>query len=379
MSESGAQATLDTIKVPGMDAPREGVPVEKTKGNQPKSQVAKEHEKPDQLAEAKAKFDELLAKKNAEEGPKKKAERKARAKVDPLVFDDDADDEAPPAGAEKHAPIKVEAEKAPEPEKPKDAEAEKRRSKLLLAGHPKKAIESLSDEEVGEWWTKQEERERVQALSLQRASEAERKLQEATKKEPEPQAGVPTGQLDLDEVTQELTDQFGEEEGQALLKVFSKLVAPLQAENAAIKAVIQAARDKGLQDISTRNRARLAEKLPSLKENDETWNTIHDLAVRASEKEPSKYSSAEAASDDVFNRLYGDVLAKPATPEEPAKPDEKAKEKARIQASSPTQPTATKRDRKFTETDAAKAAFRHLFKHPGDVDGAKRSYANMNV
>lgn len=376
MSEQSAQTTLYSLKIPGMDAPVPGAPVEPQKGNQPKSKVAKEREAPNQLAEAKAKFDELLAARNAVEGPKKKAARKERAKVDPMVFEEPDDDEAP-AGAKALEPVKAaEPEKT---EKPKDAEAEKRRSKLLLAGHPKKAIESLSDEEVGEWWTKQEERERVQALSLQRASEAERKLQEATKKEPEPLAGVPTDSLDLDGLSEELTDQFGEDEGKALLKVFSKLVAPLQAENAAIKAVLQAARDKGIKDISARNRERLAEKLPSLKENDETWDVIHDLAVRASEKEPSKYSKAEDAYDDVFSRLYGDVLKKPATPEEPAKSEDAAKEKARIAASSPTQPTAKQRERKYTETDAAKAAFRHLFRHPGDVDGAKRSYANMNV
>jgi hypothetical protein len=373
MSESGAQQTLDALKIPGMDAPLAGAPAEEIRGKQPKSKVAKERELPNQLVEAKAKFDELLKASKEKDEPKRKAERKAKAKEDPMVFEEPDDDEAP-KGAQALAPVKAEPKEEP---KPKDAEAEKLRSKLLLAGHPKKAIESLSDSEVGEWWTKQEERERAQALSLQRASEAERKLQEATKKEPEPQTGVPTDSLDLDEAGDALMDQFGEDEGKALLKVFSKLVAPLQQENAQIKAILKAARDRGIHDISARNRDRLSEKLPSLKEND-ALECLHEHAVRASEKDPSKYPSAEAAYDDTFQLFYGDVL-KPATPEEPAKPDESARDKARIQASAVTQPTAKQRERKFTELDASKAAFRHLFKHPGDVDGAKRSYANMNV
>lgn len=310
------------------------------------------------LADAKAKFEALLASRRGPAPEEPKAE------------------EAAPEEAKKEEPAKEAAPApAPEPVKAKSPEVEKLRNKLLLAGNPKRAVESLDDEEVAEWWKRQEERERTAALALQRASDLERQLKEATDTEPEEPQGVPTSdQSDLNAIAASLSDQFGEDEAKAIVSVLKAVIDPIRKENEAIKAVIQEAQKNGRAQLEQRNRDRLAKDLPALKESGAAWNAIQREAQERFAKEPSKYASPDEAYSEAFQELYGAVLpAKSAATDEP----DTGKAKARIAASSHTAPSSQKGTKKITPVDAARAAFVHLTKNPGDTDGARRTYGQL--
>lgn len=327
----------------------------------------------DSLAAHKAKFSELL-RKQAEGDKLEKAvadtardeKKKERAAKKPKQ-------EKVAAEAEKPAETTEDPAEAPQ-EVARDPEAEKLRAKLLLAGSPKKALESLSDQEVREWWQKQEERERAQSLALERASAAEKKLAALEETTEKSEQGVPTDGPDLEEIASELADRFGEEESGALLGALKVLVAPMARELEEVKSLINAAREKGVQDISQRNRDRLAQKLPSLKENDAAWQILQAQVLETFQKEPSKFSSAEDAFDHVFNAVYGPVLEAQAETKAEVQQDA-AKEKARIAASTPTPPGSTRREKRPTPYDAAFDAWKVLNKNPDDLEGAKRAYS----
>lgn len=307
----------------------------------------------DRLAESKAKFEELLAKRREADKPKKEEPEPAEAKAE-------KEEVAPPA---------------PEPAKAKSPEVEKLRNKLLLAGNPKRAVESLDDDEVGEWWKRQEERERTASLALQRASDLERQLQEATgKKTEEPQA-VPTSvESDLEDLEDALKDQFGEDESKALISVLRAVVDPIRKENDQIKAVIMEAQKNGRAQLEQRNRDRLAKDLPALKESTAAWNAVQREAQERFTREPAKYASPDEAYSEAFKDLYGAVLpAKSSAPDEV----ETGKAKARIAASAHTPPSSQKSQRRSTPADASRAAFLHLQKNPGDTDGARRAYGSL--
>lgn len=302
-------------------------------------------------------------------------QQKERRKLDKVAKAEKEPQEATAAPEAKPEPVKV----APEP--PKAAapspELEKLRAKLLLAGAPKKAIETLSDDEVRDWWKGQEERVKNDTLAYQRASEAEKKLaalQGTTEKVAEQ---VPTATSDLQEIASELADKFGEDETGVLLTALQKLVAPLQRELKETRDILANARERGLQDISTKNRDRLAAKLPMLKENDNAWKVIQAQALERSKSDPSKFSSADAVYDDVFNDLYGGIQVE--APRVAPVPDKAADEKARVQASALTPPGTTKREKKVTPMDAAFAAFKLLRKNPEDLDGAKRAFSQASL
>lgn len=310
------------------------------------------------LADAKAKFEALLASRRSPAPEEPKAE------------------EAPTEEAPKaEEPTKEAAPPAAEPVKAKSPEVEKLRNKLLLAGNPKRAVESLDDEEVAEWWKRQEERERTAALALQRASDLERQLKEATDNEPEEPQGVPTSDTsDLNAIAASLSDQFGEDEAKAIVSVLKAVIDPLRKENEAIKAVIQEAQKNGRAQLEQRNRDRLAKELPALKESSAAWNAIQRDAQERFAKEPSKYASPDEAYSEAFQELYGAVLpAKGSATDEP----DTGKAKARIAASSHTAPSSQKGAKKITPVDAARAAFVHLTKNPGDTDGARRTYGQL--
>lgn len=311
------------------------------------------------LADAKAKFEALLA------------SRRGPAPEEPK-----AEEAAPKEPEEKEEPAKEAAPApAPEPVKAKSPEVEKLRNKLLLAGNPKRAVESLDDEEVAEWWKRQEERERTAALALQRASDLERQLKEATDTEPEEPQGVPTSDTsDLNAIAASLSDQFGEDEAKAIVSVLKAVIDPIRKENEAIKAVIQEAQKNGRAQLEQRNRDRLAKELPALKESGAAWNAIQREAQERFAKEPSKYASPDEAYSEAFQELYGAVLpAKGSATDEP----DTGKAKARIAASSHTAPSSQKGTKKITPVDAARAAFVHLTKNPGDTDGARRTYGQL--
>ncbi len=310
----------------------------------------------DRLAESKAKFEELLAKRREADKPKEPEEP-----------------EPPKAEAEE----KKEEAAPPKPEqaKAKNPEIEKLRNKLLLAGNPKRAVESLDDDEVGEWWKRQEERERTASLALQRASDLERQLQEATgKKTEEPQAVPTSAAPDLEDLEEALTDQFGEDESKALISVLRAVVDPIRKENDQIKAVIMEAQKNGRAQLEQRNRDRLAKELPALKESTAAWSAIQREAQERFTREPAKYASPDEAYSEAFKDLYGAVLpAKSSTPDAEAE----GKAKARISASAHTPPSSQKSTKRSTPADASRAAFLHLQKNPGDTEGARRAYGSL--
>jgi hypothetical protein len=311
--------------------------------------------KPDPLASHKAAFDKLIS------------ERKTEPSKQYATVDKPKKAEAVKAAEPEPAEAEGAEETKPEPKKP--AELTGLRQRLVLAGNPRKAVESLSDTEVDEWWTKQEQRERSAATAIQRTAELEKKLAENTKSSEPPE--VPTDDLDLEEIASKLSSQFGEDEGKALADVLQSLIAPLQQENKAIKELIETARKRGQEEISDRNRKRLAKLLPAVKENADVWSSIQRRAQEEWQKDPQKFSTAEEAYDDSFQKLYGALL--PQEPSPAAVPDN-AKEKARIAASAVTAPNSQKRERVYTPIDAHRAAFNALLKNENDVAGAQRAF-----
>lgn len=327
----------------------------------------------DPLADQKAAFQTLLAAQREqtklesgvrdspllEEKPKKSA--KAAAKPA----------EKPAAEVETEAPAAPAIAAKPEV----SHETEKLRAKLLLAGFPKEAIESTTEDKLRSWWQGQEEREQARAAALQRASDLEKRFTQTTSKPAEPSdEGVPTAEEDLDDIAKELSDQFGEDEAGALLKAVKKLVEPYRAKTDRLEAFIESARKRGAQDISQRNRARLAEKMPMLKDNDRAWSLIHSHVEQVFQNEPNKHSSAEAAFDDIYQAIYGGIEVAKEAPASAPDPDRYAEEKARIAASAPTVPDSHRHQKVSSPTDRAFAAFKVLRKNPEDLEGAQRAY-----
>ncbi len=304
---------------------------------------------PDRLSAAKAAFDSLLASQKANDVPDIKAATKAALAVKP----------------EKAAPAKVEAKAPAAPQK--NPEDEKLRNKLRLAGHPQKAIESLSDSEVREWWTLQEQRERDNAEVRERAAALQRSTKATS--QPEPDDGVPTGELDLEDIAEELKAQFGEDEAGALRRALETLMTPIVNRVHLLEGVIQKAQEKGKASIVESNRQRLAEKVPHLKDNDRAWSIVQSQVEAAFAKDPAAYASAEAGFDDITQALFPDSFVE-REPEE----DKAETLKARIAAAAPTPPKSQKSTKKATPIDAAYMAFQVLDKDNDDLDGARRAF-----
>jgi hypothetical protein len=315
------------------------------------------NEKTQSLAEARAKFEEILAKRRAEdsdEEPKAKPEKKAKAPAKPA--------------------------KAAQEEPPKeDPETKRYRAKLALAGYPEKAMESLSGDDLREWWQKVEERESAQAKALERASVAEKKLKALTETagDEEPKKGVPTSDPDLEEIAAELADQFGESEAGVFLKALHKLTEPLQAKVNDLEGIIRAAQSKGVEDISAKNRNRLSESWPHLKDNDRAWSIVQQQVLDGFKADPSRWKTPEAAFDDVIEGLYGG-LEKPTNGngahDSSEDEDETADLKDKIAASAPSTSERKGKPRPLTPMDAAKAAYKVLLQDPDDVVSASRAY-----
>src|SRR5678816_4491846 len=102
MEHPSAQETLDNLSIPGQ-------PPKPSPEGARKKPPAKEVSAPlaDSLKAAKEKFEEVLERQRAPKG------KKAPAKEVVLEAEDD-DEEAPPKGAEAHAPVKAQAEKPQE-------------------------------------------------------------------------------------------------------------------------------------------------------------------------------------------------------------------------------------------------------------------------
>lgn len=354
MTKNQKPTVLDSIPVPGAPAPAALKP---KKASGP-------------LAAARRSFDNLLAQQKEQARLEAGGEPRALIEARGEPVEPEVEEETEPAEAEVTAP----ATEQPAQVAKESRELERLRAKLLLASVPKRVVESLSDDEAREMWSGMEDRERASAIALQRASESEKRLKETTSKQAEPMR-VPTAELDLDEIHSELQETFGEDEANALLKAIQKLVGkevePLRADTASFKGMLEEAKKMGTKSVSKTNLDRLAEKLPLLKDNQRAREFLEQQVIQAFEKDPSKYSSAEAAFDDVFTAVYGDVLeASPATSAQ----DKLAKEKSRIGASALSHPGSRKSDRKPTQMDAAFSAFQALNKNPEDLEGARAAY-----
>ena len=330
----------DLSGIPGQDNPE---PQEKPKG-------------PDPLAEAKAKFNELLAKQRDDSNLAKPI-RKTGPKD------------------EEEAPV-AEPEKQKKPEKP--AELTGLRQRLVLAGIPRKLVEPLSDSEVAEVWKKQEERENAAADAIRRASELEKQLAPKAAAKSEPLAGVPTDEVDLEALTSTLSDQFGEEESQAIANTLKASVEPLLTKIARLESIIEAARKSGEEREVKTNRARLSEKLSMLKENDAAWNGLEAIVRTRIETQSSKYPTVEAVFDEVFGDLYGEIVAERAAAI-PAPEDKTREQKARIAASATSAPATSRKAKEYGPVDAHRAAYETLLKNPDDVEGARKNYGRYVV
>ena len=333
------------------------------------------------LAEAKLAFENLLAQQKAgDELDPKKAEKAARdglkAKAEKPAKKAKAAEKPAEAPQEAKGEEKAEepAQKPKESKPAKSGEMDRLRAKLLLSGAPKAAVETLSDDDVREWNRNQEERERDRQAAFERAAAAEKKLAETTSKNPEPTKGVPTEELDLDEIASQLSAQFGEDEAGLFVKALNAVTDPLLKRIGEMENVLNEARKRGVETISKSNRERLSEKLPFLAESDDAWKVLQDLVESDFKSNPSAYKSAEEGFDKRFQQLYGPLI--PARIEEvelEQEAEDRADARAQIAAATPTPPNSTKREKKLTPNDAAYAVFKHLDSgDPEDIEGARR-------
>lgn len=329
----------------------------------PPPATEKATEGPDAHAQAKAAFQSLLKDQKAGEQPNVKAAKAASEAA---------------GKPEKTKPPQKAAEEPKEAAPPADPEVEKLRRKLRLAGTPEKAIKSLSDSEVREWWSLEEERESVRADALQRAAAAEKKLSAVSKAtaEEEPNNGVPTSNTDLDDIAEELAAQFGETESGTILKALERLTAPMTTRLQQLEDVIRAAQEKGREDIASKNRTRLAEQLTL---SDKAWESLKKEVLQAFQDDPKAYPTPEEAFDDVFQARYGDILAeRESTRASEADPQKELK--AKIKDASPSSPASQKTAKKVEPKDAAFAAWRALLKNGAeDVEGAQRAFSRAGL
>jgi len=330
------------------------------------------------LAEAKLAFDNLLAQQKAgDELDPKKAEKAAKDGLRKKAEKPVKQAKSVQKAAEEPKGEEAAAEPAAKPKESKPAksgEMDRLRAKLLLSGAPKAAVETLSDDDVREWNRNQEERERDRQAAFDRAAAAEKKLAETTSKTPEPTKGVPTEELDLEDIASQLATQFGEDEGGLFMKALQAVTAPLLTRIGEMETVLNDARKRGVETISKTNRERLSEKLPFLAESDEAWKVLHDLVEADFKSNPSAYKSAEEGFDKRFEQLYGPLV--PAHIEEvelESEAEDKADQRAQIAASAPTPPNVTKREKKLSPEQAAYAVFKHLDSGDAeDIEGARR-------
>lgn len=174
---------------------------------------------------------------------------------------------------------------------------------------------------------------------------------------------------DYDSIQAELSEQFGEEEGAILGKTLRALLEPRERRISHLENLIEKAVEQSKLQASKSNRSRLAKDYPHLEDGDDAWGIIQSQAQ--SLMSSGKYESTEEAFNAVAQMLYGEVKAKA---------EEDAEEVAsRIAASTPTQPSAARRERKLTNEQKSRMIFDHLAKNPDDAAGAKRLAQQLRV
>lgn len=187
-------------------------------------------------------------------------------------------------------------------------------------------------------------------------AEAKSKLQE---KETPPKKEEPKTS-DFDAVQAELAEQFGEEEGEILAKSLRALLEPREARISHLEKLIEKAVEQSKVQSAKSNRSRLAKDYPHLEDSDDAWDVISAQAQTAFAS--GKYETSEEAFDSVALALYGEPKKRAEI--------EAEEEASRIAASTPTQPSSAKRERKLSMEQKSFEVFKHLLKNPQDKAGA---------
>lgn len=270
----------------------------------------------------------------------------------------------PPKKAEKPA----EEPKAEEAPKPKvSTRVQRIRDSLEKEGVSKKALDALDDDEVVEFWEREETR-----------NEASRSLHRELQEAKAPKAPPPEPEKDTseDDVMAALVEQFGESEAKAIAKIMVAREKALDKRIASLESMLEKARESGQRKIIEDNRERLAERLPTLADNDKAWGHIERAVLAAFKENAQAYDSAEDAFDAIFEDLYGD-MAKPEAKQEEEEPKTEAKNgedlKSAIEASAPSLPGKSQSERRLSAYEKHRKVFNHLKKHPDDVAGAMKA------
>ena len=191
-------------------------------------------------------------------------------------------------------------------------------------------------------------------------------MREQLKPKPEPEKPKAS---DFDSVQARLAEQFGDEEGEILAGALKDLLAPREQRIANLEQMIQRAVEQSKTVSAKTNRSRLAKDHPVLSDNDDAWEIVQERAQKLIGE--GKHLTADDAYESVATALYG----KPVKAH-----NEDAEELAsRISASTPTQPSSARRERKLSPTEAMRSVFDHLVKNPDDVNGAKRLSKELRI
>ena len=190
-------------------------------------------------------------------------------------------------------------------------------------------------------------------------AEAKAKAEPPKKEEPKPS--------DYDTIQAELSEQFGEEEGQILGRTLRALLEPREQRISQLEKLIERAVEQSKIQSAKANRSRISKEYDHLADDDEAWEIVKSQADARYAQ--GKHETQDEAYEYVANALYGAVKSKAV--------EDAEEEASRIAASTPTQPSSTSRERKASKEQRARALFNHLLKNPDDVAGAQRVAENL--
>lgn len=202
--------------------------------------------------------------------------------------------------------------------------------------------------------TKKAEPDRTAVLEKQIA-ELSKKL--ADKEAPAPKEEKPDFRK---QATAHFKDQFGDEEGDALMAVVNPLLDRLEQMEGAVRSAVE----RGMKQQAKSARKSLGEKFERLKASDDAWEMVRAQGDALIAKDAERFASPEEAYAHVAESLYGAPEAEEETEEEDD--DDHAEEVASAEVTSPTR---TRTERKLTPEQRSKAVFMHLFEG-GDLGGA---------
>jgi hypothetical protein len=290
------------------------------------------------------------------------------------------DGEKPPAKKAKKQPKEAEPEGDASSDEVVDEtpDVQKAREFLRLRGSvPDSVIERLTAEETLDWATSSSKNAADVDRAFMERAELQKELRElreaADAKGGEPSSAVPAPQaMDLENARSQLSEQFGDDEANALIEVLK----PFQERVAQLESVIESATESNTNHIAMTNRERLSEFVPLLAESDRAWEAIEREVIALAEKNPKAFDSAEEYFDDALAALYGEVafeLDDEDDEEEPELEVDEEEEKAERKKATPTTHTKKPSHRKLPPKESSWQVFRHLNSHPGDIRGAKRA------